>query len=387
MARLYSHLFYLLFASPVLSPAVGDTSVYLYLLVPLVDPHFLRELGSRPIERRHALAALLFVAASVPYGSVLFLFKVVSVVVCAAYMAYTARQGFFYLYGYVALNVGVALVQAVGVLGFGAELLFPAAIGEFLYGAYALPTGPPPTGAEGLLMAFRFSGLSREPGFFAALLIGSFVLLVDDRSVPRRRTLLAAHALGLVLSFSKVSVSFFLVFPFAWLLRRAVDRVPKWAVVGGVLGGMMVVTQAMYGVHGADFINQSFLHRTIGYAVVPELPARDLWLGVGFRNAASRAAEVPLLRQGLWFEDRPGVVVAGSGLSSVVIDHGLLYFALLVFLLYLLRVRSYPLLLFLVMTINENPLTSQSFVLLGIYYLLRDSERRSREAPSATAPG
>ena len=111
-------------------------------------------------------------------------------------------------------------------------------------------------------------------------------------------------------------------------------------------------------------------HRTIGYGILERLSPGDLLFGVGYRNIASRAHEIPLIYQSIWYEKMPSAITSGSGLSSIIIDTGLVYFLALLLILYYLEVRSWELLLFLAFTINENPLTTSSFVLLGIYYLL-----------------
>jgi len=301
-------------------------------------------------------------------------------VVTVSYIAYTVQVGTFRLYTYMSLNVAVAVVQCVGFLVFSREFLYPADIGGFLYGSYSLGVGETGIGALGYLLPYRFSGLSREPGFFSSLLIASFLLLLNDRSVKRRNVILAVHAIGIVLGFSKISIAFFSVFLLVFLFRNLVNRVPKPVAIGVAVALLMVGTSYLYRTMGVDYLDPSLSHRTIGYAILGELSAPDLLFGVGFRNIASRMGEIPLIAHSIWYENAPGAILAGSGLSSVIIDHGLLYFLMLMFLLHVLRVNTYEMLLFLLLTVNENPLTSSSFVLIGIYYML--SSR-----PDAPPPG
>jgi hypothetical protein len=353
-----------------LSPAISGSSIYLFLLIPFVDPAFVRYLSTVVIDRRYVLAAGALLAASVPYGSPLFVFKVFSIVITVSYIAYTVRIGTFRLHTYMSLNVLVAAIQCVGFLAFQREILYPSDIGNYLYGGFALPTGQTGMGAEGYLLPFRFSGLSREPGFFSSLLIVSYLLLLDQKEIKNRKWHLAVHLVGLLIAFSKISAVFFPFFLFAYFLRFWMDRIPKIVIIGGTLVSLMVMTYYYYGAVGIDIVDISIRHRTIGYAVLQELDVVDLVFGVGFRNIASRVSEIPIIAHSIWYYDMPGAVVAGSGLSSVIIDHGLLYFLMLIFLLYFLKAGSYELFLFLLLTINENPLTSSSFVLIGIYYML-----------------
>ncbi|MBI5443945.1 MAG: hypothetical protein HY900_22395, partial [Deltaproteobacteria bacterium] len=350
MGNLFSHLFYLFLTSPVLSPAVNSTSVYLFLVIPLVDPEFLRYLKNKRINPNFLFAALLLLTASIPYASLHFGLKVVSIVVTVTYMQYTLQTGRFHLYKYINLNVAVALVQVIGLLVFQRGWLFPFDIGTALWGKYALLTGPTPAEAEGILLAFRFSGLSREPGFFASLVIASFLLLLDHRTVPRRKLHLLVHTIGIVVSFSKISLAFFAVFPFVFFSRRLVEKVPKSLVVGGVLAAMVAATLYVYDHYGVDYVNQSFQHRTFGYALLRELSTLDLLCGVGFRNVVSRAGQIPLIMHSSMYERFPDMIAGGSGLASIIVDHGVLFFLMLVFLLYLVEANAYELLLFLLMS-------------------------------------
>ena len=367
-ARIFPHLFFLFLTSPVLSPEIENTSVYLFLFVPLVDPHFLTYLGTVRLDKRYLVASLAIFGLSIQYGNFPFLAKIVSILLVVSYLYYTHRIRAFYLYSYMALNVLVALVQFLGSVFFGMAILFPMKIGEFLYGSYALTTGD--TGLEGLLFLYRFSGLSREPGFFSSLLIASFVLLIDDREVRRRKFFIVVHLLGILLGLSKISLAFFVIFLPAYFARRWVEYVPKWAIVLSTLAVMMAATQYLYDRVGVEFLDETLSHRTIGYAILKKLNPRDLLFGVGYRNIASRASEIPLIYQSIWYDKMPSAIVAGSGLSSLIIDSGLLYFLMLLLFTYYLNVGSYQLLLFLTFTINENPLTTSSFVLLGIFYIL-----------------
>lgn len=368
MARVFPHVFYLLLTSPVLSPSIGGVSIYLFVIVPLIDPNFIRYLLALPVDRKYVIAFFLLAGASTPYGSAVFLFKVLTIFVTVAYMVFTVRSGTFCLFQYMCLNVLVAAIQFFGTVVLKQAILFPDDVGKFLYGRYSLETGV--TGAEGYLLNVRFSGLSREPGFFSSLLIASLLLLTGDRDLPHRRFLIGIHVVGIVLGFSKISLVFLPVFAIAYLLRKYVDLVPRWLVVLGSLSVMVLGTLYLYERKGFDFLDLSLRHRTIGYAILADLDWKDLLFGVGFRNVASRAGDIPLIAHSEWFAKMPGAVAGGSGLSSVLIDHGVLYLLVLIFLLYLLEVPSYELLLFLAFTVNDNPLTSSSFIMIGIYYLL-----------------
>lgn len=370
MSNFFGHLFYLFLSSPMLSPEIHGASMYLFLFIPLVDPGFIRYLSTIPIDRRYVISAGLLIAASIPYGSMFFVLKIVSIVITVSYMVYTVRVGTFHLYKYMSLNVLVAAVQCAGYFGFGKEILYPAEVGRFLYGDFALSTGQTGAGALGYLLPFRFSGLSREPGFFSSLLIASFLLLLDHKGAKNRKWHLALHLAGMIVAFSKITIVFFPVFLLAFLFRGFIERIPRAAIIAGTLVFLMAATSYVYDRIGVEFLDISIRHRTIGYAILRELGPKDLLLGVGFRNIESRVSEIPLIAESIWFQEMPGAIAAGSGLSSVIIDHGLLYFLMLVFLVHYLNAGPYELLLFLLLTANENPLTSSSYVLIGMYYLL-----------------
>jgi hypothetical protein len=366
--RIFPHLFFLFLTSPVLSPEISGVSVYLFAVVPLLDPGFLRYLRHARFRKRYIVAGVLLSGLSVPYGSVLFLTKIATILLVVSYLHYTWKFHSFLLYHYIALNVGIAAVQWGGDFFLGRNLLFPADVGNFLYGPYALATGG--TGIEGYLLESRFSGLSREPGFFSSLLIASLILLSEDERVSWRKALIGIHLLGIVLCLSKISLVFFLIFVPAWLLRGVIDRIPPAATAAAVLVIMVLATRYVYDLYGPGLLTETISHRTIGYALLRELNWKDFLFGVGYRNIASRASEIPLIYQSIWFEKMPSAITEGSGLASIAVNAGILYLAFLLLLTQYLGVRSYELLLFLAFTINENPLASSSFVLVGIFYIL-----------------
>ncbi len=366
--RIFPHLFFLFLTSPVLSPEISGVSVYLFAVVPLLDPGFLRYLRYARFRKRYIVAGVLLSGLSVPFGSVLFLTKIATILLVVSYLYYTWKFHSFLLYHYIALNVGIAAVQWGGDLFLGRNLLFPADVGNFLYGPYALATGG--TGIEGYLLESRFSGLSREPGFFSSLLIASLIVLSEDKRVQWRKVLIGIHLLGIVLCLSKISLVFFLIFLPAWLLRGALNRIPPAATAAFVLVIMVLATRYVYDLYGPGLLTETISHRTIGYAILKELNWSDFLFGVGYRNIASRASEIPLIYQSIWFEKMPSAITEGSGLASIAVNAGILYFAFLLLLAQYLGIRSYELLLFLAFTINENPLASSSFVLVGIFYML-----------------
>ncbi len=111
-ARAISMLFYLFFTCVIFNPQVSGVTIYLYTLLPFLDPGFSAFLLTT--SRRWAVPmgiAVLVCLLSHPMVAA----KIVSVAVCVGYLMYTIAKRIDYLHPWMAVNVlfGTVPVRAV----------------------------------------------------------------------------------------------------------------------------------------------------------------------------------------------------------------------------------------------------------------------------------
>ncbi|MCB5314406.1 hypothetical protein [Yersinia intermedia] len=230
------------------------------------------------------------------------------------------------------------------------------------------------TFAPGFLLDLRISGLNREPGFFSSLIISALVIIFFD-NIDRGKKILyyLLFFLGLIITFSKVTLVFLIVLPIIYISRRILDAFGT--VFIGLISVFIISLLVNYFYYKTNiqlhptlvYEGGSIYHRTIGYYVISDLSFDDLLFGAA-RDIESLADKLPYIKNSEWWGyDR--LLFDNSGLSFVIINFGLLSFILMLFLLKRLNIKGSMLFIFIILTISVNPLTTTSFVMLSYFIL------------------
>lgn len=353
--RLSAHLFFLLFVAQILSPTYFGVTIYLEVLVALVTPGYWRWFASLRSSGGAAVSFLLL-CASLAVARPAGMAEVVALTVTVLYLVYTYERGNFLLFRYLGLSIALAIIQST-LLQLGSPLAFdlgPQNISTTVWGSHATATR---TNFYSILGGVdRVSGLSREAGFFASLIVVSAVVFWLG---PRRpsRLKFGALALGWVLSLSKMSL---LVLPIFLLLmvRRWLDQIPGWLAVLGFAAVCAVGANSF-----APFLlepeNESFFHRFGGYLAIDAMTLMQV-LG-GAELTELHAPEARLLA---------ALFTQPAGLSGFFITNGVVVVLLVFMTIVSLGGRATAMLLICMGSINVDPLSSQNFVALTYFAAL-----------------
>lgn len=218
-----SFIFYFLFVNTIFSLYVGGFALWLFVFVVFLDRKFLISILTI---KKKALFLLLsvFILSSI-FLQPIVIFKVVFSYICVRYVFFTMKNNTFYWFHFfLTLNVFICIFQYILFVHAGYKFLDPTYISNALYGSYALTTGD--TFAPGFFLEYRVSGLSREPAFLSSLILSAIILLFVQKgyncapSSPYFRFLIFIYLLGIVLTFSKVTLALALTIPVAYLLRK-----------------------------------------------------------------------------------------------------------------------------------------------------------------------
>lgn len=364
-----SILFYFFFVNTIFSLYISGFAFWLFILFPFLDMAFLNKELKYVNKRLFLLLVYFFIISAITLSPV-FVLKVVFSYISVRYVLYTIKYGVFYFHYFIVLNVVVAIVQYVCFSYLGIKLLDPTLIAQGLYGEYALTTGD--TFAPGFILEYRVSGLSREPAFFSSLLLVGYIVLLKQKELYARRLFYffsSFYIVGVVLSFSKITLAISLVLPILYLARNVTERInPAMITIIFlfVVTGMVTVLYSFTNLHMYPtdvYQGGSVYHRTIGYFVLKDMTLSDLMFGE--QSVHELAGYLPYIKNSEWWGfDR--LIFDNSGLAQFIIEYGVVGAAFPLLLLYFSKVSGLDWIIFLIVTINVNPLTSTSFVILAL---------------------
>lgn len=358
--RALAHLFFLLFCAQILSPHIHGFTIYLEVLVAGLNPFFLRWAAHLRIRSQYLLSTAAVTFASIFAGPKL-LIEVVALALAVLFLFYADNKNVFYLRIYLLLSTLVAVTQFVLTLTGSplARLIGPTYISELVWGQWATPTY---TNFFAIYALPRVSGLSREAGFFAALVTAYAALLFarwsrGDAS-PSPLGLLST-AIGYIVSFSKISFGLPLVLIIE-MLRRYLSHIPF-----GVMLIAIVILATTFTLGFSDALTDdsgSIAHRLGGYPTLLDASLEQLFFGV---SDVQTAFDNPYVRA------LPDKFVNFAGFAGFVLTYGLIVTGALLLALYFGGLSSVGLALLLLITANVTLVTNQNFVVLAYYVAFR----------------
>lgn len=354
----FSGLFFFFFVAPVFSPFVFEKTIYLEWLAIFFNPYFWFWVSQKKIPQTRFLSYSLAAFPVILIHPFLSL-KFATLLLTVAFLNYSWERKVFFLPHFLGLSIIVAIFQFLAFLFLPewAVILGPENLARTIWGSFATPAF---SNFSPIFVLPRVSGLSREAGFFSALIIAFlFITYLEfkDRgsfSPFSKKTVLLA-ALGYLLSFSKISFALWVVFLLSHL-KMFINKSPITLVVFA-----FVLSLVLFWSGKENFLlaweNQSLLHRFGGYILIPDIDSGQLLFGV------SRLEEI---------DSSFGKAMASSfgdavGFSGFILHNGLIVVLCYVAFLHFLGVSATGVLVLLVLTINTTPDTNQNFVALGYF--------------------
>ncbi|MGF6755981.1 hypothetical protein [Paraburkholderia sp. GAS334] len=354
-AKVVSMLFYMFFTCVIFNPQVSGVTIYLYVLIPFLDPGFSAFLLAT--SRRWGVPVVIAVAVcllSLPMAAA----KVVSVAICIGYLMYTFSRRIEYLHVWMAINIVFALAQFVlYYVDYDlAVQLGPDQVSSMLWGDSATQTN---TNFYEILYFARVSGFSREAGFFASLLVASFMIYLMERR-PINRAMVVLYGIGLVISFSKASMVL-LVFAILYGFRRQLRAIHPLVSLVLFTGASMAV--ALYMSQHNFFGSETFASRLSGYPFLFDARFSDILKGVTARqlNAEYGYLSYISMSQALYEIND----VTFTSVPGMITDMGLVGGLLLLGVLAFTASDGFVILLFLLLTATVSLIMVTSFVPLA----------------------
>lgn len=373
--QLAAFFFCFFFVNTIFSLYISGFALWLFVFMPFLSPAFIR---SAAFVRRN-ICIIIFLGISIAIFSlqIVTALKVVFSYICVTYVMFLLRhRAFKWFHFFLVTNVCICVVQFFGYKFLGVKLFDPTFIAS-LYGDFGLTTGD--TFAEGFLLEYRVSGLNREPAFLSSLLLSGLLLVLYQSKYSEKvqqglssgsKVLIMFYLIGLCLTFSKVTFFLAMLLPLAYSLRKLIKTLgPDLVTILFLLSVSMVVVvfYEFTNIHNfpiSVYHGLSIYHRTIGYYVLYDMNVFDLFLGVR-GDIASLAEYLPYIKNSEWWgHDR--LIFDNSGLAQLIIEFGFLSVLPFLFFMRIAKVDAFKWCLFLLLTINVNPLTSTSFVILSL---------------------
>jgi hypothetical protein len=354
-AKLISMLFYMFFTCVVFNPQISGVTIYLYVMLPMLDPGYISYLTAT--FRRWAVPlglTLIICLLSSPMVAA----KILSIAICVGYLAYTFSKRIEYLHLWMAINILFGIAQFVlYYVDYDLSVqLGPDAVSKLLWGASATQTN---TNFYEILYFARVCGFSREAGFFASLLVASLALYLM-RDGPKSKKMIALYCIGLVISFSKASLVL-VIFALFYYMRRLLRAFhPLVSIIGFTAVSMAV---ALYMNQHEFFGSETFAHRFAGYPFMLDARFSDLIKGVTSAQLSGDYDYLPYVHMNADLYEISDVTF--SSIPGLVADMGLIAALALIGVLAFTASDGFVVLLFLLITATVSVTMVTSFVPLA----------------------
>jgi len=369
LERIYANLFFLLFTAQILSPLIYGKTIYLEVFIAIFNPFFLLWLKKQHIRKKYfyGFMSIIFIIALEKWVAAV---KIFVILIEILFLFYAYERQIFYLKRYLFLSIVVAMFQFYFTLTnpLIAYLIGPENIARTVWGSYATKTF---TNFYAIFLLPRVSGLSREAGFFASLIVAYiiFIYLENKRkttSLPWLQKFILI--VGYILSFSKMSLTLF----FAYIiirLKNIINRIPPVIVVIIFLVSMMIFWSINEN-YLLEQSNISFTHRFGGYVALSDISLRQFLFGVDHISEINNPISKFLGNNGFRHF---------AGFAGFILMYGILVTITFFLFLSFLEVNTTGIILLILLTINVQFDTNQNFVVLVYFIVLKFFVKNRKE--------
>lgn len=354
-------------ASP-LSPFVANTTLYLWIPLVFLDFEYIRTFKKIP----KAVLLCIFI-----WLSLCFLFfrydlaiKSFVLILGVSYLVKIGNPITNKVYACMLISIIWCVIQfaAYQISPAYSAAIGPGSISKFFWGEFATMTY---TNQYTLFLFPRMSGLSREAGFFASLLIISFMIRFRDNKLGFIEKFL--FLLGYLFSLSKSSITlvlFFILHP----MRRLLRKIP--VIITFIAFIVIFVSLAQFlniGSPSYFTLNESIAHRLSASYLMLHMNIGNLLYGCNTDYNCIIDYQ-PMIK----FLTDQGMVPA-VGLSGLIMDMGLLGFVGVIFSFVILKFDSYDVAILAIFTATVSFFTVDSFIILTYFYILTNHKTQEIE--------
>lgn len=358
--HIYANLFFLFFTAQILSPYIAGRTIYLEVIIAVLNPYFWKWIYSKnifciyKINTKYIFTVLGLVLIAI-LGHINTSIKILVIFFCVIHLFYLYDKNLWKLNRYLIISILLGIVQFCFTFidPLFATTIGPNAISIFIWGDLATPAF---TNFYTIFYFPRVSGLSREAGFFASYIITVIFLSYLEKNIYNKKICLL-YFIGYIISFSKMSLAIIGVF-LVNSLRRIINYIPF------AIGIIIFISFFSIAVDfNKTFIldNDTFLHRFSGYISLYNLDFMDILFGTNVEKIGDYPSKL---------------IIAGNftnftGFSGWIIENGIIVLCIFFTILYLLGINIVGIYILLLFTINVSVDTNQNFVVLTYFIIFK----------------
>lgn len=346
--RVFAFLFAVFFIAQILSPSINSRTIYLEIVLMMINPYFWRWLMPLKWTYSKTLVVILLISIAA-LGHAVTALKIFMNIFSATVLAYLWERKIWYINGVLYVSILIAFMQ-LSLMAVDVNLAFmlgPQNISESIWGTFATQTSTNLYDAMGIGIP-RAAGLSREAGFLASLMVVVIIhrMLLNQKS----KCVKLVYSVGYIASFSKMS----LVLVPAYFVVKLKKYINKIHFVFWLF--LFLTIMLMFWHSEKEFLNDSinitFLSRFGAYDSLWHLDAYQLLFG---EENLSKIGGISAINE--YYGEN-----LYAGLGGWIIYNGLLVFGVFVLLLMAVGINSAGVVLLLLTTINVQPDANQNFV-------------------------
>ena len=371
--RIIAILFFFFFMTPILSPRIGNSTLYLHWIIPFLDMDFLKEIISIKMKKSQLIIISVLVLACIVLSKLKLALEIVLIIESVLYIKYCYKNNNLkYLYWGMNINIIIAIIQFI-VYYISPDLaraIGPSNVSKIIWGSHATATFTNMfPNAIGIV---KVSGWSREAGFFNSLIIiTALVYIFVDKKTRKSKLQYILFLIGFLLSLSKVSILPILIIPII-LLKKYVDKIPYILgiiiilVVGIATSEVLRTHNQYYNAYSQYY--ETFTHRFSGYSILKQLPLQNIILGIDTLDELPESIKEnnTYLQYIYRFNEF-------CGMPSMLIHNGLIISLLYFTTLKIFNFKTSDLFIITIVTLTVNYTTQTSFVVLTYYLILNYS--------------
>ena len=361
LEKIWALLFFLFFTAQILSPMINGRTVYMEIVIALLNPCFLYwMLKNFRFEKRYIFVVFSIgvfcicghVETGIKFALILF------EVICLFYLR---SKNLWYIKFFFCISFAFLVAQQIFLVVFPeiAILIGPNNIAALVWGNYATST------FTNFYAIFEFglprtSGLSREAGFFASFL--SVMLLNDYYDKKEENSKIAflskiMYAVAYIASFSKISLSLGIQ-----IISLKFNKIFSYIPFGFIVILYFFAFSLLCNLN-LEFLldpsNITFLHRFGGYVSILDL---DVW-DIAFGIEISKIHDI--------YSMPVSELKEFAGFAGFIIKNGIISVGVFFIALYMLGINSLGVFLLMFTTLTTSPDTMQNFIVLQYYMLLK----------------
>lgn len=357
--KVLAYVFFCFFTIQILSPSLNGKTIYLEVIIAILNPFFYKWIYSQKIKKEYFILLYGIMNFSI-WGHFETSLKLLVTIFLVVYLYYLHDKDLWKMDKYLYLSIFFAIAQFI-FLFINPEWSFNIGsnnIAKFVWGEYATASY---SNYYTVFFMPRVSGLAREAGFMASLIIVYIFykyIQNDQKKLNIKEKIFIG--IGYILSFSKMSLIIIVVFIIN-KLKYFINYIPFLFIL--IFWTTFMCIFWIYNMeYLRDAINVTFLARFGSYLILIDTNLYQLLFGVG-----DKLLEI----NSYWVDFMASLGDVFSGLAYFIIYNGLVGTLIYFISLYFVGLSSTGLLILLLFTINVQLDTNQNFVIISYFIIFK----------------